>query len=213
MQFSTAPEGATWYSSYSTNRFWAKAKEGSGDYGFPFKITTSGGYDFIPNITLDGQTGAAYFGAKKVMFNPDGSGHLANDNISWDMDGNVRFEGAVSSPFIDVTDVTTVEGVELYFHRRSNNLYVNSSTLKTLNIPDSADYNGQIIRIHNVGSSLVQLTADAGASEASIFWLPAGASANMIQLPSGEAVEMICVAIDGAFHSWDVLRIYECRPL
>jgi len=57
MQFATAPEGATWYSSYSTNRFWAKAKEGSGDYGFPFKITTSGGYDFIPNAMIDGVNG------------------------------------------------------------------------------------------------------------------------------------------------------------
>ena len=57
MQFSTAPEGATWYSSYSTNRFWAKAKEGSEDYGFPFKITTSGGYDFIPNVIIDGVNG------------------------------------------------------------------------------------------------------------------------------------------------------------
>ncbi|NMA65371.1 MAG: hypothetical protein GX957_03910, partial [Clostridiaceae bacterium] len=116
-------------------------------------------------------------------------------------------------PFIDVTDVTTVEGLELYFSRWSNNFYVNSSTLKTLNIPDSADYNGQIVRIHNVGSSLIQLTADAGASEDSIFWLPAGASANIIELSSGEAIEMICVAIGGAFHSWDVLRIYKCRSL
>lgn len=187
-------------------------------YGFteilPGRITT----DKI--VSQDGKT---YFdlitallsigNGKIVLDGSDGSGHLADGNISWDEDGHTRFEGAVSSPFIDATGVTTVEGFELYFNSWSNNFYVNSSTLKTLNIPDSADYNGQIVRIHNVGSAIVQLTADAGASEDSIFWLPVGSSSDIIQITPGEAVEMICVAIGGAFHSWDVLRIYKCRSL
>ena len=164
-----------------------------------------------PAFWAGGSYDQATGGTANAIMRHDGSGHLANGHISWDTDGSVRFDGVVASPFIDVTDVTTVEGVELYFSRWSNNLYVNSSTGKTLNIPNRADFNGQIVRIHNVGSSPIQLGADVGAG--SIFWLPAGASSNLIQLQSGEAVEMICVAIGGAFHSWDVLRIYKCRSL
>lgn len=62
LQFATAPEGATWYSSYSSGRYWARAKEGvvppeTTDYGLPFKITMLGEYDFTPNITLAGKDG------------------------------------------------------------------------------------------------------------------------------------------------------------
>ncbi len=62
LQFATAAEGATWYSSYSSGRYWARAKEGvvppeTTDYGLPFKITMLGEYDFTPNITLAGKDG------------------------------------------------------------------------------------------------------------------------------------------------------------
>lgn len=58
MQFATAPEGETWYSSYSANRFWARVKVGGeSDYGKPFRFTPAGGYDFIPNVMLDGLIG------------------------------------------------------------------------------------------------------------------------------------------------------------
>lgn len=58
MQFATAPEGETWYSSYSANRFWARVKVGGeSDYGKPFKFTPAGGYDFIPNVIIDGENG------------------------------------------------------------------------------------------------------------------------------------------------------------
>ncbi len=35
-----------------------------------------------PNISLDGKTGEAIFSGGKVKFNPNGSGHIANGNIS-----------------------------------------------------------------------------------------------------------------------------------
>ena len=58
MQFATAPEGETWYSSYSANRFWARVKVGGeSDYGKPFRFTPAGGYDFIPNAMIDGING------------------------------------------------------------------------------------------------------------------------------------------------------------
>ena len=60
--------------------------------GVPATYTGQAG--FVPNITLDGQTGAAYFGANKIMFNPDGSGQLADGNISWNENGEIEFEGA-----------------------------------------------------------------------------------------------------------------------
>lgn len=58
LQFAIAPENETWYSSYSTNRFWMRYKTSSDDdYGKAVKITTAGGVDFIPNILIDGVTG------------------------------------------------------------------------------------------------------------------------------------------------------------
>ena len=61
--------------------------------GVPATYTGQAG--FVPNITLDGQTGAAYFGANKIMFNPDGSGHLADGDISWAPGEPTRFRGVI----------------------------------------------------------------------------------------------------------------------
>ena len=58
LQFAIEPENETWYSSYSTNRFWMRYKTtDDDDYGKAVKITTAGGVDFIPNILIDGVTG------------------------------------------------------------------------------------------------------------------------------------------------------------
>lgn len=35
---------------------------------------------------------------KKVLLNPDGSGHLAGGNVTWDANGNVKFNASISQP-------------------------------------------------------------------------------------------------------------------
>jgi len=47
--------------------------------------------------SIDGVTGAALFGKGSTLFNNDGSGQLANGNISWDKNGNPIFNGIVTS--------------------------------------------------------------------------------------------------------------------
>ena len=44
---------------------------------------------FLPNFCVDLKTGAMITSAGKCKFNKDGSGKLADGNVSWDIDGNV----------------------------------------------------------------------------------------------------------------------------
>lgn len=52
---------------------------------------------FNPNVYIDWRKGNAHFGAGKTYFHHDGSGHLANGNISWDANGNATFEGDIQA--------------------------------------------------------------------------------------------------------------------
>jgi hypothetical protein len=47
--------------------------------------------------SIDGATGAAVFGKGSTLLNADGSGQLANGNISWDANGNPVMQGKVIS--------------------------------------------------------------------------------------------------------------------
>lgn len=53
---------------------------------------------FTPNLMLDFLKGNAAIGGRKIMFNSDGSGHLANENIRWESDGNVTIRANISYP-------------------------------------------------------------------------------------------------------------------
>jgi hypothetical protein len=51
----------------------------------------------ISMLCLNGHDGYAWFGGGKVLFDSDGSGHVANGNIAWDAAGNAIFNGAITS--------------------------------------------------------------------------------------------------------------------
>lgn len=50
---------------------------------------------FVPQVIVDWLAGYAHFSGDRVRFNPDGSGHLANQNISWNTNGDLSISGYV----------------------------------------------------------------------------------------------------------------------
>lgn len=54
---------------------------------------------FTPNLMLDLLKGDAAIGGRKIMFNSDGSGHLANKNLIWDEEGNINVLASLSLPY------------------------------------------------------------------------------------------------------------------
>jgi len=52
---------------------------------------------FLPSVSLDAVEGRASFSRDKVRFNPDGSGWLAGEQISWDKNGNAAFRGRIAA--------------------------------------------------------------------------------------------------------------------
>lgn len=71
------------------NRLYSQfGKDTHGEDTGEYRAFNPGTNVFTPNILLDWLTGFAHFAGKKVLFNPDGSGYLANGNIAWDIEGN-----------------------------------------------------------------------------------------------------------------------------
>lgn len=50
---------------------------------------------YTPNVVMNAQTGEVLFGAGKIHFNPDGSGWLANKNITWEANGKTELRDNV----------------------------------------------------------------------------------------------------------------------
>lgn len=51
---------------------------------------------FRPNYLLNCETGEVWLGAGSSYFNDDGSGQLANGNITWDTEGNITIKGSLT---------------------------------------------------------------------------------------------------------------------
>ena len=51
---------------------------------------------FRPNYLLNCETGEVWLGAGSSYFNDDGSGSLANGNITWDTEGNITIKGSLT---------------------------------------------------------------------------------------------------------------------
>ncbi len=148
-----------------------------------------------------------------LLFNLlDGSGHLARRNLLWNAQGAITFKGGFASPFVHANlgyiipndaetpvniyafdrDITTGIGFDYY-------------------VPCSKDLNGLALKIHNIRNRRDNYPMDVH-SELPNGIYEGGTSKSYITLAKGEAVEMICVADDVDFHSWDVIRRYQCRP-
>ena len=72
---------------------------------------------FLPNFCVDLKTGAMITSAGKCKFNKDGSGKLADGNVSWDIDGNVTTT-RIKQKSLYITDAPSV--TDTYHISRSN---------------------------------------------------------------------------------------------
>lgn len=72
---------------------------------------------FLPNFCVDLKTGAMITSAGKCKFNKDGSGKLADGNVSWDIDGNVTTT-RIKQKSLYITDAPSVK--DTYHISRSN---------------------------------------------------------------------------------------------
>lgn len=61
LQFADAPDSTAWSSTYSVGKYWLRCRlNGETDWESPEKYTYIGGYDFIPNVIIDGINGIIY---------------------------------------------------------------------------------------------------------------------------------------------------------
>ena len=79
---------------------------------------------FRPNYLLNCETGEMWLGEGASYFNKDGSGYLANKNISWDTEGNLTLSGNVTDKSNQHYDVIQGKAEVLLQGDESHNLYV-----------------------------------------------------------------------------------------
>lgn len=162
----------------------------------------------LPAYWAGGTYAEALANLAEIIFRHDGSGQLAGGKISWGPDGSVRSEGSFSGPFANVTDIATEEGIDYYFDKWTNNIYVKNTSgqIKYINIPCDEKFNGQVVRIHSIkGTTMV-----THASDQSLPFFDDVAT-DIVQILEGNAIEMICICTPEGFLSWDVIKKYKCR--
>lgn len=104
---------------------------------------------FTPNLMLDLLKGNAAIGGRKIMFNSDGSGHLANKNLIWDEEGNINVLASLSLPYksfwVDrITPMDLSQG--RYFIAKYMDVY--GDQIIELPSPDDK-FNGAEVRIYS----------------------------------------------------------------
>lgn len=112
------------------------------------------------NINIEGTltTKDIYIGGKKnSVFNADGSGYVANKNISWDKEGNTTIKGNINALSLQVHSKDVLFTSENYTYSISDDrlpyMYniisdtTSSSNTALFVLPDSTKYDGQILRI------------------------------------------------------------------
>ena len=130
---------------------------------------------FIPRVAIDWRSGYAHFGGDNIRFNPDGSGFLANKNITWDENGNCIFSGLQmkrktvinSSNYLDYLKPDDTWGYSEYvfdFEKASTWMEIESlpSNFSGILMPISGDFVrslvGQSILLYNKSSVTIPIT-------------------------------------------------------
>lgn len=141
----------------------------------------------------------------------DGSGHFARRNIRWNSQGGAVFTGGVVSPFVQVNDAL----IQPNSDNLPRNVYAfyrgtTTSPAYYYTLPCEKELSGLVVRIHNIqGGRSGSMTINAPQSNA---FYEDGTIKSNLDLGFGHAIELICVADNVGFHSWDVIRRYQCRP-
>lgn len=175
-----------------------------------FESALGGGFEIVDgqfqSIAKDAN------GVRLMVFDGlTGGGHLAGRNIRWNSQGRAVFMGGIVNPFVQVNDAL--------IQPNSDNLPCNiyafyrgttTSPAYYYTLPCEKELSGLVVRIHNIqGGRSGSMTINAPQSNA--FYEDGTVKSNL-DLGFGHAIELICVADNVGFHSWDVIRRYQCRP-
>lgn len=118
--------------------------------------------------------GSALFGTGKIKFNADGSGHVANQNIKWDVNGNVTMTGTITATAGKIgnfnisggklVNSTTTASIE-FSGLSGSSLYLNT-TSSLISIRSDVNKTGISIQTYSTGARGMYIVANAGSTYA-----------------------------------------------
>ena len=187
-------------------------------------VMTSSGYIYHdnPNTGIDywglKSDGSATFGTNKIKFNADGSGFVANGNLSWDVDGNITAQkgtfkdveviGTVRNPFIlnDSSIYIGMEDPQMNFNKYDHVVAIRGSWDEDIPLPWNLEHSGRRVCLVNYkwGSNttvgVMSITAPSGK-----YFYEDGISKSTITF-SRELVELLGYGDNTTFFGWIVVN-------
>lgn len=187
-------------------------------------VMTSAGYIYHdnPNTGIDywglKSDGSATFGTNKIKFNADGSGFVANGNLSWDVDGNITAQkgtfkdveviGTVRNPFIlnDSSIYIGMEDPQMNFNKYDHVVAIRGSWDEDIPLPWTLEHSGRRVCLVNYkwGSNttvgVMSITAPSGK-----YFYEDGISKSTITF-SRELVELLGYGDNTTFFGWIVVN-------
>lgn len=187
-------------------------------------VMTSSGYIYHdnPNTGIDywglKSDGSATFGTNKIKFNADGSGSVANGNLSWDVNGNITAQkgtfkdveviGTVRNPFIlnDSSIYIGMEDPQMNFNKYDHVVAIRGSWDEDIPLPWTLEHSGRRVCLVNYkwGSNttvgVMSITAPSGK-----YFYEDGISKSTITF-SRELVELLGYGDNTTFFGWIVVN-------
>ena len=187
-------------------------------------MMSSSGYIYHdnPNTGIDywglKADGSATFGTNKIKFNADGSGFVANGNLSWDVDGNITAQkgtfkdveviGTVRNPFIlnDSSIYIGMEDPQMNFNKYDHVVAIRGSWDEDIPLPWTLEHSGRRVCLVNYkwGSNttvgVMSITAPSGK-----YFYEDGISKSTITF-SRELVELLGYGDNTTFFGWIVVN-------
>lgn len=109
------------------------------------EVLGQGDCPFTPNLLINFLLGYMSVANRKILFNSDGSGYLANRNLYWDASGNIFFCGSIFNPMKSIKNVVDGEIVHLDFSTGFNIDISGACTSDepcTILLPSASEYVG-----------------------------------------------------------------------
>lgn len=187
-------------------------------------VMTSSGYIYHdnPNTGIDywglKSDGSATFGTNKIKFNADGSGFVANGNLSWDVNGNITAQkgtfkdveviGTVRNPFIlnDSSIYIGMEDPQMNFNKYDHVVAIRGSWDEDIPLPWTLEHSGRRVCLVNYkwGSNTTVGTMSITAPSGKYFYED-GISKATITF-SRELVELLGYGDNTTFFGWIVVN-------
>lgn len=119
--------------------------------------------------------GSTMFGTGKIKFNADGSGYVANQNIKWDVAGNVTMNGTITATSGKIAGFTingnklinmaSDSSIEFSSMIGNASLYINAST-SLISMRADSSRTGISIQTYATGARGISILANAGSKYA-----------------------------------------------